>query len=100
MILGAGDVNAVITNNGLSGNTPQGIFAIDSAAVGGSGFLCLTLQNNHGVGAQSPDGYTLSNPTMAPPATFIYNDAGGNTGTFTFSPSMADFMPGICTTCP
>jgi hypothetical protein len=99
-ILSSGDLNVFIIDNGVSGNTPQGIFGLDSQAFGGSGTLCITLQDNHGAGALPPDNYTLYNPTMAPAATFVYEDAGGNAGTITFSPSMADFTAGTCSTCP
>lgn len=99
--LGAGDfVNVLLQNNALSGNMPQGIMGIDSGLLGGSANLCIVFQNNHGVGMQPADGYTLFNPTMAPPSTFTYDDAGGNTGTFNFVPSMSDFTAGTCSPCP
>ncbi len=99
-ILSTGDLNVFVVNNGVSGNTPQGIFGFDSAALMGSGTICIRLQNNHGAGAAAPDNYVLYNPTMAPASTFIYQDAGGNLGTLSFSPSMSDFTAGTCTSCP
>jgi trimeric autotransporter adhesin len=101
-ILSLGDLNVIFDNNGVSGNTPQGIFGLDSAAFGASGTLCVQLQNNKGVGALPPDNYVLYNPTMAPPTTFHYYNAGGNLGTLLFNPSSADFTNngGPCPTCP
>lgn len=99
-ILSTGNLNVFILNNGVSGNTPQGIFGLDSQAFGGSGTMCINLQNNHGAGTQPPDNYVLYNPTMAPASTFLYQDAGGNTGTIIFNPSIGDFTAGTCTTCP
>lgn len=97
---GSGIFNVLIQNNGLSGNTSQGLLAVDSQSLGGTADLCITVQGNHGAGTRSPDGYSLYNSSMAPPSTFIYNDAGNNTGTFNFVPSMSDFMPGTCSSCP
>jgi hypothetical protein len=99
-VIGSGNLNVTISNNSLSGNTPQGIFGIDSNALGGSGTLCMTFENNKGIGLRPADNYTLFNPTSAPASTFIYNDAGGNVGTFTFNPSASDFTAGTCTSCP
>lgn len=102
VILSSGNLNVVFDNNNLSGNTPQGIFGLDSAAFGGSGTICVQLQNNKGAGALPPDNYVLYNPTMASPTTFYYYNAGGNLGTLMFDPSPADFTDngGPCPTCP
>lgn len=99
-VLGSGSLSVFITNNGVSGNTPQGIFGLDAEALGGSGNLCMTFQDNHGAGSQVPDNYVLYNPTGAQPSTFTYEDAGGNAGTFSFVPSSSDFTQGTCSTCP
>ncbi|MBS0625649.1 MAG: right-handed parallel beta-helix repeat-containing protein [Verrucomicrobia bacterium] len=101
-ILGTGNLNVIFNNNGVSGNTPQGIFGLDSQAFGGSGTMCIQLQNNHGAGALPPDNYAFYNPTMAPATTFNYNFGTGNLGTLMFVPSASDFndLGGPCPTCP
>ncbi len=98
---GTGHLNSCLINNALSGNTPSGIAALDSTIAGGlGGTICVKFLNNHGVGAQSPDGYTLIKDPGQPITSFTYEDAGGNTGTFIFVPSPGDFTAGSCLSCP
>lgn len=100
--LSSGNLTVLIKNNALSGNTPQGTLSLVSSELGETADLCLTFDGNHGVGAQSPDGYTLYVDTAPPVPTLSYYDAGTNTGAFTFIPSMADVTPlgAPCPDCP
>lgn len=98
-VLGSGNLSVFFLNNSVSGNTPQGIFGLDSATLGGSGTICIALKDNHGIGAALPDNYTLYNYS-SPASSFMYDDQGGNTGTLNFTPSMSDFTAGSCPACP
>lgn len=98
--LAGGDfVNVLLKNNALSGNMPQGIMGIDSDLVGGSANLCIIFEDNHGVGMQPADGYTLLKTMMPPPYTFTFERAG-NTGIFNFVPDFTYFIEGSCSSCP
>ncbi|MDP1608739.1 MAG: inverse autotransporter beta domain-containing protein [Chlamydiales bacterium] len=98
VILGSGDLNVCFLNNNMGGNFPQAMFGIGSELLGGTGTLCTKFQGNQGTGLPALNRYALFNQAGAA-STFIYQNGGGNTGTFTFNPSSSDFTPGTCS-CP
>ncbi|MBX9744818.1 MAG: hypothetical protein K2X08_06365, partial [Chlamydiales bacterium] len=97
-ILGSGNLNVCLLNNSAGGKPPQAMFGIGSELLGGSGILCTKFLGNQGTGLPALNKYALFNQAGSP-LKFVYQNAGGNTGTFTFNPSIADFTAGTCI-CP